>query len=466
VLRTGATAGIVFYLGYVGYLGLVGLVGLPEIGTARANPASIVPSAADPGDPADLNLRLDYEYSIDTASIWREQAGFAVDPLDPIPKHRDLAFKQFRHLLVPRADLGVFHNTWLSFAMPIVIAQQRELTLGEGVTRDTSSTLLDGLLPPDGFDARDPGTAPPGDTVLRSVNRKGLDQIHLGLGIAFMNQENDDTKPTWKIGGELRLAVGRVMRFDAMSPGSETGVGRGVHELRVWTSVAKRYKRAESWFEMYWQTPVAEKAPSLLQMSDAETFGATNTRLGQTGGVAFGLELYALDDAVTGNRISLDLGTRFDAHFEGRDYSEMWEAFAFAGDARMTGPLVLDGDPTEMGVQARSHPGVSNIENYLETAGRAAIRAQLGKYVRFAAMFDVIWKTDHVITFADAGIDLPTCGAPGVIDNCEVEENSVVNPGTPEINPLHVPRVDLVGHRYHVEDSFGFVIGVQGQILF
>jgi hypothetical protein len=459
VLRTGATAGICL-------LGLgLGLGGL-GLETAHANPASIVPSAADPGDPADLNIRLDYEYSIESASIWREQVGFAADPLDPIPKHRDLAFKQFRHLLVPRADLGIFHNTWLSFAMPIVIAQQRELTLGEGVTRATSTTLQDGLLPPDGFDARDPGTAPPGDTVFRGVNRKGLDQVHLGLGIAFMNQDNDDTKPTWKLGGELRLAVGRVMRFDAMAPGSETGVGRGVHELRVWTSVAKRYKRAESYFEMYWQTPVAEKKQSLLQLSSAEKFGATNIKLGQQGGVAFGLELFALDDKANQNRISIDLGARADAHFEGRDYSEMWEVFAFAGDARMTGPLILDADPTEMGVQPRSHPGVTNIENYLETAGRAAIRAQLGKYVRFAAMFDLVWKTDHVITFADAGIDLPTCGAPGVTGNCEDEENSVVNPGTSEINPLHVPRVDLVGHRYHTEDSFGFVIGVQGQILF
>lgn len=452
VLRTGAAAGLLF-------LGI-------GFGVARANPASIVSSAADPDDAVDLNVRLDYEYSIDSASIFREAVGEAVDPLDPIPKHRDLAFKQYRHLLVPSAELGIYHNSWLSFALPIVIAQQRELTLGKGVTRDTSLTLLDGLVPASGFDARDPGTALPGDGVFRGPNRKGLDQVHLGLGFALMNQDNDDTKPTWKLGGEVRLAVGRVMRFDPASPGSETGVGRGVHEVRVWTSVARRYKHAESWFELYWQAPVAEKPTSLLQLPSAEKFGATNVRLGQQGGVAFGLELYAIDDRANQNRISLDLGARADAHFEGRDYSEMWEVFALAGDANRGGPLVLDTDPTMMGVQPRSHPGVSNIENYLETAGRAAIRAQLGKYVRFAAMVDLVWKTDHVITFTDAGVDLPTCGAPGVTGACENQENSVVNPGTREVNPLHVPSIDLVGHRYHSEDNFGFVIGVQGQVLF
>jgi hypothetical protein len=441
---------------------VLGLV--PGVPAARANPASLVASAADPGDPADLFLRLDYDYSVETASIWREIVGAAVDPLDPIPKVRDLEFKQLRHRLVPRVDLGIFTNTSITVALPIVISQQRELTLGSGVTRDGSSTVADGLLPPEGFDARDPGTALPGDLMFRGVSRSGVDQIHVGMAFALMNQDNDDTKPTWKLGGELRAPIGRVMRFNPTSPSQETGVGRGVHEVRVWTSVGRRYKRTEAWFEMYWQTPLVEKDTSQLYLPAAEQFGAKNLAVGQQGGVAFGLEVYAFDDPANGNRISLDLGARIDAHFEGRDYSEMWEVFALAGDGG--GPLVLDADPVTPGLQARTHPGVSNIENYLETAGRAAIRGQLGRHVRFAAMLDLIWKTDHVITFADAGLDLPTCGAPGVTGACENEDNSVVNPGTSEVNPFHVSGVDLVGHRYHSEDNFGFVVGVQGQLVF
>jgi len=461
VLRTGATPGLGLGLGLVTTLGL----GLGAT-AARANPASLVASAVDPGDPADLYLWLDYDYSVETASIWREIVGATDDPLAPIPKVSDLELRQLRHRLVPRADLGIFHNTSITVALPIVISQQRELTLGSGVPRDGSSTVADGLLPREGFDARDPGTALPGDLMFRGVNRSGLDQLHAGLTLALMNQDNDRTKPTWKLGGELRVPVGRVMRFNAAAPSEETGVGRGIHEVRVWTSVARRYKRTEAWFELHWQTPIAEKDTSLFRVSDAEQFGARNTAAHQQGGVAAGLEIYAIDDAANGNRISLDLGARIDAHFEGRDYSEMWEVFAYAGDAGLGGPLVLDADPTQPDVQARSHPGITNVENYLETAGRAAVRAQLGSHVRFAATVDLVWKTDHVITFADAGIDLPTCGRPGVTGACETEDNGVVNPGTGEVNPLHVPSIDLVGHRYHAEDSFGFVIGVQGQLLF
>jgi hypothetical protein len=329
------------------------------------------------------------------------------------------------------------------------------------VSRDGSSTLRDGLLPTAGFDARDPGTPPPGNLVFRGVSRSGLDQLHVGLNTALMNQRRDDTKPTWKLGAELRLAVGRVMKFDAMKPGEETGVSKGVHELRLWTSFDRRYDHTEAWMELFWQVPIAAKQDSLFQDPG---FGSSNITLSQTAGTNFGAEIFALDDKVNGNRISLDLGARVVGHFEGRDYSEMWEVFALAGDSRGAGPLVLDADPTDPALQALSHPGISNIENYLETAAHFALRAELGPRVRFAALVDVIWKTEHVISFADAGVDLPTC-ATGV-GKCETDNNDLVNPGTEEVNPVHAARIDLVGHRYHSEDNLGLVVGVQGQFLF
>ncbi len=432
------------------------------LSTARANPDAEVPSAADPGDPIDLHVRLDYEYQIDRAQIVRERVGaVGIDPLDGIPKSKDLQFHQYRHVLTPRAELGIYHDTYLTLALPIIIGQARELELASGVDRMNSTTIDDGLLPADGFDARDPGTAPPGSLVFRGVSRSGLDQIHLGLAAAPMSQARDDTKPTWKLGAELRLSVGKLMRFDPMSPGSETGVSKGVHEARVYTSVDRKFDRFEGWFELFWQVPIAEKTGSLFKDPG---FGSTNPSLSQQAGVAFGVEAYALDDKENGNRISLDIGSRIVGHFEGRDYSEMWEVFAYAGDTRLDGPLILDADPLESGKQPSSHPGISNIENYLETAGRFAVRASLGPKVRFAAIVDVAWKTDHSISFADAGVDLPTCG--GNTTRCEDDANDLVNPNSREVNPLHAPVIDLVGHRYFSENNFGLSIGIQGQVLF
>lgn len=431
------------------------------LGVAYANPASEVPSAGDPGHALNLFVWLDYEYQLDRALITRERVGRATDPLDPIPRHKDLDFHQYRHVLTPRAELAVFRDTWLSVAVPIIIGQARELELADGVTRESSSTIRDGLLPAAGFDARDPTAAPPGDLVFRGASRSGLDQIHVGLNVAPMNQRRDDTKPTWKLGAEVRIAVGEVMTFDALAPGSETGTSKGVHELRLWTSFARRYQHTEGWFELFWQVPLAARSSSLFQDPG---LGSTNTSLSQQAGVKFGIETYLLNDKVTDNRISLDLGARVIGHFEGRQYSEMWEVFALAGDSRGTGPLVLDSDPLQTGFQASSHPGISNVENYLETGARFAVRASLGKHVRFAALADLTWKTDHAISFADAGIDLPTCD--GSTTKCEDATNDLVNPGTREVNPLHAPLIDLVGHRYFSVNNFGLVIGIEGRVLF
>lgn len=428
-------------------------------GSAIANPHSIVPGGKPPDSidapyaqkAVDIYAEVDYAYELSSSTIVRERSGDpAADPLGPTPTVRDLGFKQFRHTITPRLQIGIFRNTFVTAALPIVISQARELRFLDPGDRAASSTVVDGLLSENGFDARDPSTRTPGDLAFRGVNRRGLDQVHVGLGTAFMNQLEDPTKPTWKLGAELRLAVGSIMKFDPMAPEANRGVSRGVHEVKLWTSFARKLGWAEPWVEVFWIAPIGHKSDALFEDPG---FGSTNTRHSQQGGLAFGLELYALDNKPDQTRISIDLGTRVNAHFEGREYTEMWEIFALAGDSRGAGPLVLDADPTRPDVQPMSHPGVSNIENYLELTGRLALRAQIGPHVRFAVAGDLIWKTDHAISFADAGVDGP-------------DDNDLVNPGTAEVNPLHNRTIDLVGRRYRSEGGFDIVVGVQGQVLF
>ena len=424
-----------------------------------ANPAAIVPTGGS-GD-----FSLEYEYELDAARITRERAGDpAADPLGRSPKFDDLQFSGFRHLLTPRLDVGFGPDAWISAAIPIVITQARELRLASGVDRAQSPTLQDGFLPQTGFDAQNPTSPPSGDLVFRGVDRKGIPEVRLGLGVAPMNQRRDDTKPTWKIGADLRLAVGRVMRFDRNKPDGETGVSDGVHKLTLWTSIDRKIGFYEPWMKIDWTVPVSVRSTSLYQDPG---FGVTNRLPSQVAGTEFGVELFAVDDKVEQNALSIEISGRARAHFEGRGYSEMWEVFAYAGDRTTPGaPLVLDADPTTDGVQAMSHPGITNIENYLEIGGRIALRAQLGPRVHVAASVDVFKLTDHVITFADSGVDLPTCGAPGAGTNCEVDANVVVNPGTKEVNPLHAPSIDRVGNRYLSEQNLGVVLGVTGIIVF
>ena len=436
-------------------------------GAANGNPATLVAGgeseleAPYADQSVDVITEIDYEYELDSSSLVRERVGPGADPSAPLPTTRDLTFRQFRHTITPRIQFGVFKNTFVTVALPIVIQQAREIHLDDGVDRTGSTAVTDGLISANGFDSRDPGTATTGDLLFRGPTRHGLDQIHVGLGVAPMNQAMDPTKPTWKLGAEFRLSVGKPMRFDPMAPEANKGVSEGVQQLKLWTSFGRRLAWAEPWGELHWLVPLTGKSGSLFEDPG---FGAQNWQRSQEAGASFGVELFAVDKAEDQTRISVDFGTRANVHFEGREYTELWELFAYAGDPRVAAnPLILNADPTPSGPKPSPHPGITNIENYLETAAKFAVRAQIGPHVRFAVVADLVWKTDHAITFADAGVDLPTCPASGA---CEDNNNDLVNPGTAEVNPLHAPAIDLVGHRYRSENNFNVVLGVQGLVTF
>ncbi|MBC7975916.1 MAG: hypothetical protein H7138_13170, partial [Myxococcales bacterium] len=142
-------------------------VGVP---IASANPAGVVPGTGDDGEA--VHVAVDYAFALDDAQVQREQVGAGVDPTGAQALRTDLAFRQVRQLVTPRAELAIYRNVWLSFAAPIVIAQSSELRLAGGVDRGTSSTFTDGLLPAGGFDAQNPGTALGGDLAFRSIVRR------------------------------------------------------------------------------------------------------------------------------------------------------------------------------------------------------------------------------------------------------------------------------------------------------
>ena len=65
-------------------------------------------------------------------------------------------------------------------------------------------------------------------------------------------------------------------------------------------------------------------------------------------------------------------------------YSDMWEVFQYAGYAtENNAPLVLDREPTVSGVQGKSHPGVSNIENFMTLDTVLQVTADAGEKIRF-----------------------------------------------------------------------------------
>jgi hypothetical protein len=439
---------------------------------ALAGPDSEVASAFDRGDKLDVHVSLEYRFTGRTASVKRELAGLpGADPDGPLPLVKDLRFSGARQEVIPRLELGVFTDLALTAALPIVIRETRTLAFDQRgsdcvfaadpgaatcIDATNSTTVADGILPPEGFDAGDPdgpGFSTAVATIFRGVERHGLDQVQLGAVWAPMNQARDVTKPTWKLGAELRLAVGRTMRLDRAAPESSDGVSRGVHEVRLYTSMARRLSWAEPFFEIWYQAPVGAKDGAPLD-APAEPFGARRLAAQQRGGGRFGIDARAWQDPDEDRRIDLNLSGNLEAHFEGRDYSDMWEVFAYAGDARVGGPLTLDRDPTASGVQAISHPGVTDVENYLTLGGRAGVDAHLGRVVRLAILFEVNWDQSHLISFADPGVDAAD------------DDNDVVDQGTSEVNPFYAPLIDATGHRYRIDEAVSYAVSVGLRLLF
>lgn len=439
-------------------------------------------SAFDDDDPFDLHFSLDYGFTGRRAFIKREVAGIE-DPDVPgkIARAKDLVYRGSRHTIVPKVRIGAARDVEISVALPIIVRDAYTLEFDQTADPCTlppdageltcinalnSTTVQDGLLPATGWDSEDPSgpgfTDPSDPTIFRGTTRKGIDQIHLGAAWAPMNQRRDPTKPTWKIGAELRFAVGDTMELDRLRPDKSTGVGRGVHEIRLSTSMAKRIGWAEPFMEAWWQAPIGTTDDS--QFVEVG-FGAEREGLQQIAGTRFGFEGIAWEDRDAEQRIGLEFSAVLEGHFEGRNYSEMWEVFSYAGDPDIAGPLVLDSDPTTSGVQELAHPGVTNIENYVRFQGRFRVNAQLGERIRFGAGFELMHNEGHYVTFADAGTDLPLCRG-GATTGCESADNDTVDPGTVEVNPYHVSTVDRAGHRYRVDENLDYQVLVHAMLLF
>ena len=420
------------------------------VAPVAAGPDSEVASAFDLDDPFDIHLSFDYRFTSRRSSIRRELAGGpGADPDQALPIVDDLVFSGARHEMAPRIETGVFTDLALTLELPVVVRESRRLEFADSVDAAGSTTVDDNLVPETGIDAQNPG-AIESEAAFRGRNRAGLDQVHLGLVWAPLNQARDHSKPTWKAGAEVRLSIGEVMAFNRNAIAAENGVSRGVHELKLYTSMARRTGWAEPFFELWWLGAIGARRGAPLDDVGRDFGGARNSPQQRAGG-RFGLEAIAWERGAM--RISAQLGAEIEMLFEGRAYTDMWEVFAYAGHAPSRGPLSLDADPVEEGQQPRSHPGASNVENYMTVAAQAGIEAHVTDQLRVDLGFRLGWEQSHLISFADAGQDGD-------------DENDVVDPGTEEVNPLHVPLVDTPGHRYRVDDVSIYALTLGVRMLF
>lgn len=449
---------------------------------ARAADVTRLASSFEDKDPFDAHISIGYRRTLSRGALKRERAG--IDSGASLAIVKEARYTQIRHILDLRAEIGIWHDLQLHIALPIVLSDSRSLgfalnsgksCLGPGpgqknedncVTPNNSTLTADGFLDRDALLSNGVGwgsnsspdwgsdNPPVGGLVL--PNRAGVDQLHIGLSWAPITQRSDNTKPTVVASFEWRIPIGAVMRYHPANPRANTGVGRGIHDLRWALTVSRRFNRyIDPWFSMWYQLPL-ETGSSLFSTTEFKGTGQERAGPQQRAGLEIGLEVVPWEQPAKQHKVTIEVRTWMNAFFEGRGYSPLWELFA--NNPRLQGPclntagnagplLWNNGHYCQNEAQTLPYPGITNIENYLNLGASLAVSTHLTEY--FYARVGVSLSHDlaHLINFADAGRSNDPSGQVNLNDPAQV-------------NPLYRPIVDSPGRRFRVEESTVFDVFV------
>src|SRR6185369_9525999 len=246
----------------------------------------------------------------------------------------------------------------------------------------------------------------------RGPTRAGIEYLGLGLTWAPFNQARDDTKPTWTIGFDTRLDVGKDMRFDPANPDANTAVGLGYHQLLFRTDVSRRFKYFDPYFGAWFNWPIrsngspygsyAYSNPGLIA-KDPNVPKSVTLEPQKSAGIRFGFEQNAWENPVAFQRVTVEFRGHVTEHFFGAAQSELWEPLSGHPNCSNVAP---DADPTACrGIDyTRSYPhngdpmpypGVTEVQNYASFGGDAGVNIQVGKFIRFRGLFGYTVEQPH-----------------------------------------------------------------------
>jgi hypothetical protein len=476
---------------FLGFLPAFALVaGLSQ--DANAAEVTRVASSFDQdfnGNAFDLHFGVNYDFDFKKAAVMREWGSGGRNNLA-----RDLIYRQFRHTVTPTMEIGLWHDISVYVAMPVVVSDNRNYSFDQDqggdcvfpqqpgtngyeagtatcVNKTNSTSIRDGIVPRDGFDSFEDTnpygqfTDPETDMIFRSPTRRGLDQIHVGMKFGILSQARKSHLPHWVIGLEGRFAIGRPMTFSRAiqtdDPSGNHRVGRGMHELGVWTALSRQYRWLDPFFGAYWFQ--ALRANNTRFENFGEIQGKVNPQ-SQTGAY-FGAEIVPWENKDQHKKVSIILSGSANLHYGGRGYSEVWELLAdspaMVGDtspgdsetcnanaalahaaANPLDPELGQGYVSAGGPDCVAFNGITTLQDYGTFALNAGLNFHMGPYARLNFGVEALTATRHFVTAATRG------------DGAVSGDPDIVEPDSPDVNPLRRDVVDGVGRRYAVDDVF------------
>lgn len=456
--------------------------------TAQASEVTRVASSFEEDNKFDLHFGVGYDFDFKRASILRENSAGGDARLN-----KDLIYQQQRQTVTVGMEIGLYHDLSVYAELPIVVADNRNYSfddeagnciypqdVGSGnditdincVNKTNSTTIRDTIIPRDGFDGKET-TDPFGqytgedtDLIFQAPVRRGLDQINVGLKYGILNQDKRSHLPNWVIAFEGRFAIGTPMEMSrdiqVDDPKTNHTVGRGIHELGVWTALSRRYRFLEPFFGAHWRYAFRagntqfEKYPNQVKFNPQSEAG-----------LYVGTEIIPWERKAKQQKVAIILAGSARLKYGGRAYSEVWELLA--GSPALVGSNAPGqgaqcdrnaavayaqqnpGDPDGFyaadvsGGDCKKFVGITDVDDFAIFGARVALDFHFNKFARLSLGTDLKTETQHYLTNASRG-DPKASGDPDVVE-----------PDERGANPIRREVVDQVGRRYALGNVFNVV---------
>jgi len=458
----------------------------PTLMSETAEITSVV-DAFDGDDPFDLNLVLGITQSFKHAKIRREtqlaQAGLEGAPGQQagfIPASENIAsYQSSMSTLMVGADVGIYHDLALILRLPVILSWSQSLGDLDGSAAVAAQRLAD---PSGGQLFSVPFTSP---------TRSGLDYLGFGLDWAIFNQQRDQTKPTWVIGVEGRVAIGAPLHACNQNPtngapqcpdpttwnsttqtfpsgaGRDPGVSKGFNSIIAKTVWSRRFGYIEPYSGFWVQADFPNSSSDFGKWNPAQNLDRSPPLQGS---FALGLEVVPWEHREQFQRLSADFRFKGTYHSPGRDYSELFDALGSsqATSLRNPNPAAYTSGPAgspsvaDSGSENVYFSGITEVAAYGSFTLSAAATWQAGQYIKFTLGGGFTYAQSHLITAAD--VCTPNGNTNQAAAGPCLDQSTGAVQGVP--NPDHRDLIDLPGHRFSVDDTTIVDLYAMGIVMF
>jgi hypothetical protein len=380
----------------------------------------------DLNNPFDVAVDTTYRFSWENAAINREQICLASSgnpncKANQVILVKELSYKRTWQILELKPRLGLYHDLEAYLVLPIWLADQSQYSYQGGV--NGGNTTINPTGTPGQFLFQVPFKGP---------QRAGLGDLRLGLKWAPFSQQRDEDEATWLVSTEFTFPSAKVRK------GGDTAVGEGLFTWLLSTSISRRFLGLlEPYFEAHAVLPFSTADSLFLKYGRAQTL----VDPGKTIGITMGLEVVPWERKAQERRLSFDAGVGADYTFEGRAYSELFEALAGS-------PCGTSAFPTCNATLTKGGnlpTGITDISHYGAFHTWIGANLRLIRYVDLKLGFDYTRVRSHFLTNADPGKDYDNSG--------RVEQAD-------EYNPVYTEGIDKIGGRFVVDGVNRFLVFV------